>query len=336
MPLTTQQIAQLVGGRLLGPPDITIDSLQELSQAGPGQLTFIGDDKYAQAWKTSKASAALVSQKLTVEPRDQTALILVENADLAMAKLLEAFAPPPPATTPGIHPTARVDTAAQGHPTARLGPVGPVGPGAQIGQGVVLHAHVTVMDESVIGDHCVLWPGVVIRERCTLGARCILHANVSIGADGFGFRPDPSGKGLVKIPQIGTVEIADDVEIGAGSCIDRGKFAATVIGEGTKIDNLVQIGHNCRIGRCCIIVAQCAIGGSVTMGDGVMMGGQSAVADHVTIGAGSKFYGCSSIIGDVPPGSTWAGLPARHALSTLREIAALRKLPDVLKELKKR
>jgi UDP-3-O-[3-hydroxymyristoyl] glucosamine N-acyltransferase len=169
-----------------------------------------------------------------------------------------------------------------------------------------------------------------------MGDYCIIHPNVTIGSDGFGYRPSPDGLGLVKIPQIGTVEIGDGVEIGAGSCVDRGKFGATTIGDSTKIDNLVQIAHNCKIGRSCVMTGQCALAGSVTLGDGVIMGGRAGVRDHVTVGAGAKLGAGTVVLSDVAPGKTLLGFPAGDYRQTLRIWAAQKQLPDLIKQKKKK
>jgi UDP-3-O-[3-hydroxymyristoyl] glucosamine N-acyltransferase len=194
----------------------------------------------------------------------------------------------------------------------------------------VLHAGVRLSAGVTLGADCVVHSNTVIRHDCTLGQRVILHQNVSVGADGFGYRPAPDGRGLVKVPHIGSVRIEDDVEIGAGTCIDRGKFGATVIGTGTKIDNLVQIGHNCRIGRCCIIVSGCGLAGSVVLEDGVILGGQVGIADGVRVGAGVQVGAKSGLMKDIPPGEKWLGVPADQASATLRQWAAIRKLPGLL------
>ena len=212
-----------------------------------------------------------------------------------------------------------------------MGPGCFVGKNVRIGAGTILHPNVTVMDETVIGAQCVLWSGVQIRERCRIGNGCILQFGVSIGSDGFGYRPSADGRSLVKIPHIGNVVIGNGVEIGSNSCVDRGKFSATTIGDGTKIDNLVQIGHNSRIGRCCVVAACTGIAGSVTIGDGVMIGGCVAVRDHVTIGSGARIGGGSGVAGDVQAGHTVVGYPADDHREMLRQWSALRKLPDHLK-----
>ncbi len=182
---------------------------------------------------------------------------------------------------------------------------------------------------------CELFPGVAIRDRCELGTGCILHSNVVIGSDGFGYRPASGGKGILKIPQIGIVRLGDYVELGACTCIDRAKFGVTVIGDHTKIDNLCHIAHNCRIGRCCVIAAQAAIAGSVTIGDGVEMGGNVMIRDHVKVGNRVRLAGGAALVSDIPDGESWAGYPAHSAHAALRELAAMRKLPDIVRWFKK-
>lgn len=331
---TIALIASEIGGRLVGDGAVAINGLQFMAEAKPGQLTFIGQKKYANAWASSKASAAIVTDGIAVEPGPNRALVFVADADLAMAQLLELFEPSPPELAPGVHPSVNI------HPLAEIAASASVGPGCCIGArvkieaGVRLYPNVTVMDDCRIGQGTVIWPGTVVRERCELGAQCIIHPNVTIGADGFGYRPAPGGKGLVKIVHIGSVRIGNAVEIGAGTTIDRGKFGATEIGDMTKIDNLVQIAHNCRIGRCCVIAALCGISGSTTLGDGVMMGGQAGAADHVKIGNGVKLGGRTGVMSDIPDGSTMLGMPARDAQTTLRIWAAEGKLPDLMRKMK--
>ena len=335
MSWTVQQIAKLVDGELEGPADLSIAGMQTVTEAQGDQLTFIGDDKYARSWTTSRACVALVRRGLPLTPGDRRALIWVDDVDLAVARVLEAISPPIASTVTGIHPSAVIDTTAKVAESAAVGPHCYIGPRVNIGPDVVVHASVTLLDEVAVGRGSVLWPGVVVRERCRIGERCILHPNVTVGSDGFGYRPAPGGQGLVKIPQIGHVEIGHDVEIGSGTCIDRGKFAATVIGDGCKIDNLCQIAHNCRLGRFVVIAGLTGLAGSVTVGDGVMIGGGCVIRDHVTIGAGAQIYGASSVMNDVPAGATWGGYPAQDARIALREHAAMRKLPDLIKHLKK-
>ena len=332
--ITTEQINQAVNGTLDGSPTIMIEGIEQISEATTNQLTFIGDKKYIKLWDQSDASAAIVNDNLDVEPGQDRALIRVADADLALAGALRLFETSPPKCGPGIHSTAVIDsTAVFGEGTA-IGAGCYIGPGVIIGDNTKLYPNVTVLDKTSIGSNTIIWSGTVIRERCRIGNCCIIHPNVTIGADGFGYRPSPDGQGLVKIPQIGTVKIGDGVEIGAGSCIDRGKFSATTIGDGTKIDNLVQIGHNCRLGQFCVMAGQSGLAGSVTLGNGVVMGGGARVKDHITIGDGTKLGGNTGVMRDVAPGKTLLGLPADDHRQTLRLWSAQKQLPDIIKQMK--
>ena len=331
------KIAQHVGGELIGPAEAPITGISDFDEAAPGQLTLIGTQRYADRWADCPASAALINRGLECSPTDAKALIRVDDADLAFSKALALYAPPPVLTDPGIHPTAIVHPSAKLGPDIRVGPHALIGPGVTIGQNCVLHNRVTVMDHTQIGNHCTLWPGAVIRDRCTLGDRCTIHPNAVIGADGFGYRPEVTDRGprLVKTPQIGTVIIGDDVEIGAGACIDRAKCNATVIGDGCKIDNLVQIGHNCQLGKRVIISGCTGVGGSTTIGDGTVIGGCVAITDHALIGPGAQLAGGSQVAASLPAGGTYAGTPARPIREAIREAGALKRLPDLLKQLRR-
>ena len=328
-----QEIAEHVSGKLVGKKDTVITGLEQIEQAKSGQLTFIGSRKYAKLWEHSQASAALVNHNLELTPGKRS-LVQVASADLAMAQVLELFAPPPPTFSPGVHATAVVDPTAVLGKNVSIGPGCYLGPHVKIGEGSLLYANVTVMDESTIGSNTMVWPGAVVRERCHVGDDCIIYQNASIGADGFGYRLSPDKKTIVKIPQIGGVIIGSDVEVGANSCIDRGKFGPTKIGDGTKIDNLVQIGHGCSIGQSCRIVAAVAIGGSVTLGDFVTVAGEVAVSDHVTIGNHTTIGGGSIVISDVEPNQFVSGYPAAPHKTTLKQWACIRKLPDILNKIK--
>lgn len=323
---TIEQINEVVKGVQAGSTTHLITGAEEVKLAGKNHITFIGSKKYASLWNDSKASAALIDESLDMEPGENKALIKVKNADLAIGQLLELFAPEPPVFEMAIHPSAII------HATATIGVGSKIGAGCYIGadvkiqDDVIIYPNVTILDGCSIGKGTIIWSGTVIRERCQVGAYCIFHPNVAIGGDGFGYRPGADGKSIVKIPHIGTVIIGNAVEIGSGTCIDRGKFSATTIGDGTKIDNLVQIGHNCHIGRMCLIAGSCGIAGSVTIGDGVIMGGQAAVKDHITIGNGVKIGGKAGIINDIPDGETVLGFPAVNYKETLKQWAILRKL----------
>tara|TARA_R110002167_G_scaffold26182_8_gene90281 strand:+ start:3722 stop:4711 length:990 start_codon:yes stop_codon:yes gene_type:complete len=323
---TIQDINSLVDGTLEGTTLENISGLEQIAKAGNTDITFIGNSKYALLWDESDAAAAIITDTLVLAPGKDRALIKVKNADLAMAKLLEVFAPLGPHFDEDIHPKAVI------HSTAKIGEGTKIGAGCYVGKdvvlgkGVILYANVTVFDETTIGDHTTVWSGTVIRERTVIGSQCILHNNVSIGADGFGYRPSDDGHGLVKIPHIGNVVIGNGVEIGANSCVDRAKFSSTILGDGCKIDNLVQIGHNCVLGKCCIMAGSSGLAGSVTLGDGVMIGGSASIKDHTTIHSGAIVGAGSGVMNDVPAGKTVLGYPACDSREMLKQWVALRNL----------
>jgi UDP-3-O-[3-hydroxymyristoyl] glucosamine N-acyltransferase len=332
---TTQQICDKVGGQLVGSPELAIQGVNRLERAKAGQISFIRNNRFAEQWAQSQASAALIGPGVELEPGQGRSLIAVPNADLALAVVLDMFLISVPGPQAGVHARATVDPAAKIGQEVAIGAGSFIGPDVLIGDRCTIHPGVTILAQCQIGDDCEIFPGVVIRERCSLGHRVILQPNVVLGADGFNYRPSPETGLLVKIPHIGTVEIHDDVEIGAGTCVDRGKFAATVIGRGSKIDNLCQIAHNCELGQCCVLAGMVGLAGSVILGDGVMLGGGVMVKDQVTIGSGASILGHSSVMTDVPAGVCWGGMPAQDAKTAFREVAALRKLPGALKALKR-
>jgi UDP-3-O-[3-hydroxymyristoyl] glucosamine N-acyltransferase len=327
----------MVGGQLIGPSDLTINALAEIDLAKAGELTFIGTKQYAQKWADSGASAALVGKDIELEPGENKTLIKVDDADLAMAIVLEAYAPPIPVPPKGVHPSALIAQTATIGDNCRIGPNCVIKPGVRVGDGVTLHAGVTIYDDTTIGSGCEFWTNVVVRERCSIGDRTILHAGAVIGADGFGYRVDTSSgtPQVVKIPQIGTVIIGSDCEIGANTTIDRAKFDATVLGDHCKLDNLVQIGHNCRVGNMVLIAGCVGVAGSTTIGDGTLIGGKSMLKDHIHIGRGCQIAGGSAVINDMPDGEVWAGYPAGPTKTKFREEMALRKLPDMMKKVSK-
>ncbi len=324
--LTIQDINAIINGEIVGETTQQITGLEQIERANNTQATFIGSRKYAALWADSKAALAIVNDTLDLEPGDNRVLIKVKNADLAMAKLLEVFAPEPPHFETDIHPAAVIDASAKIGKGSRVGAGCYIGKDVVLGDHVTLYANVTILDETTIGDHTIVWPGAIIRERSVIGSHCIFHNNVSIGADGFGYRPSDDGRGLVKIPHIGNVVIGNAVEIGANSCVDRGKFSSTILGDGCKIDNLVQIGHNCILGRSCIMAGSSGLAGSVTLGDGVTIGGSASIKDHTTIHSGATVGAGSGVMGDVAAGKTVLGYPAVDSREMLKQWVALRKL----------
>ena len=332
-------LAALVGATIEAPAgfdtSLVIDSLETVERAGPRSLTFVGSGKYAKLLETSPAAAAVVSADVELaEPARNRAILRVKSADLAMIAILDRFALPEQLPAAGINPTACIHPSATIGAGARIGAFVSVGANAHVGARTSLFEGVRVYESARVGDDCVLHANVVIRERCTVGNRVILASGVAIGTDGFGYRPSADGRGISKIPHIGTVVIEDDVEIGANSCVDRGKFGATRIGMGTKIDNVCQIGHNVDIGRCVVISGLSGIAGSTRIGDGSRIGGGCGIADHLNIGRGVSLAARSGVMSDIPDGATWGGFPAQDIRMALREVALIRKLPEWHRQLK--
>lgn len=319
-------INDYLNGKLVGNENLQIDGPEELSKAKENQISFIGNKKYEKLWNGSGASAAVISEDSSLEPGENRAFIKVKNVEVAMIEILKLFAPPLPEMKFEIHPTAVVDETAVMGEGCKIGAGSYVGKHVKLGKNVIIYPNVTILDECSIGDETVVWSGSVVRERCHIGTNCILHPNATIGADGFGFTPHPEGMGLLKIPQIGNVVLGNHVEIGSGSCVDRGKFSSTVLGDGCKIDNLVQIGHNCRLGMFCIMAGNSGLAGSVTLGNGVVIGGSASIKDHTTIGDGAVIGAGSGVTGNVEAGTTMLGYPALPARETLKQWAALKQL----------
>lgn len=334
---TTGELASRFGATLVGPADLTIVRVDSLDAGDVRTLTFIRDQKFAEKWSTSRAAAAVVTRSVQVAGHDarSRALLLVDDADLALIRALELFDPPKPEPELGVHPSATVHSSADVSPLASVGPQCVIEAGATIAAGAVLLAGVYIGRDVVIGEGTWIHPGAVVEERCIVGRLCILHAGSIIGADGFGYRPRPDGAGLVKIPHLGDVRLGDEVEIGANSCVDRAKFGSTRIGDGTKIDNLVQVGHNCDIGRWCVICGQVGVSGSVRIGDGVQIGGAAGIKDNITIGARAEIAANSGVMNDVPPGEKWMGAPAGPAREQAENYAVLRKLAELAREVKR-
>lgn len=321
------EINNILDGEIVGNTTTKITAPEQLEAATSTEISFIGNKKYEKLWEQSKACVAVVNQDISIAPGENRAFIKVKNADLAMSQVLELFAEPGPLFDTDIHPTAVIhETAAIGVGT-RIGAGCYVGPNVKLAENITLYPNVTILDACTIGKNTVIWSGVVVRERCHIGSDCILHPNATIGADGFGFRPCAE-RGLVKIPQIGNVIIGNGVEIGANTCVDRGKFSSTVLGDGCKIDNLVQIGHNSKLGKFCIMAGNSGLAGSVTLGNGVIIGGSASIKDHTTIGDGAIVGAGSGVTGDIPAGKTMLGYPAVEARDALKQWAILKRLAN--------
>ncbi|MFN0011316.1 MAG: UDP-3-O-(3-hydroxymyristoyl)glucosamine N-acyltransferase [Phycisphaerales bacterium] len=325
---TSGQLAAMLKGELVGPADVVLSGFGPIEMAGPTDLTFIRNDRYAHQWGSSRAGAAVVSRSVKrPEVAAGRALIIVDDADLAMITLMNMLKPPRRAGPAGIHGTAIVDAGVRETvpASATIGPFCVVGAGCRLGEGVVLTERVSLGANVSIGAESVLRAGVVVYDGCEIGSACIVHANAVIGADGFGYRPATEGGAVVKVPHMSHVVLGDDVEIGANSCIDRGKFRPTTIASGTKIDNLVQIGHGVRIGKNTLICGCTGVAGSVTIGEGVMIGGHAGITDNITVGDHARIGAFTAVMGPVPAGETHFGVPSVPARQAFRQIAILRK-----------
>ena len=322
---TLQEINEILKGEIVGSTSTKITAPEQLEMASSTEISFIGNKKYEKFWATSKACVAVVNLDIAIEPGENRGFIKVKNADLAMSQVLEMYAPASPVFATQVHASATIDATAKIGVGTKIGASCYIGPNVIIGENSVIYPNVTILDESTVGNKTVIWSGTVIRERCHIGNDCIIHPNATIGADGFGFRPDPE-RGLIKIPQIGNVIIGNNVEIGANTCVDRGKFSSTVLGDGCKIDNLVQIGHNSRLGKFCIMAGNSGLAGSVTLGNGVIIGGSASIKDHTTIGDGAIVGAGSGVTGDIEAGKTMLGYPAVEAREALKQWAILKRL----------
>ncbi len=284
-----KDIADHVGASVSGLPDMDVVGVNTLEDAGASEISYVSEGRYLSKVEPSGAGAFLVSEALGDVATGDRPRLIVKDAGLAADKVLSLYAFEGAVPEAGVSPSAHVDESATVHPSASVGPGCVVARGSSVGAGSVLIANVYIGADASVGDDCRLHPGVVLYDRVTVADRVTLHANVSLGSDGFGYRFD--GAAHRKIPHVGTVAVESDVEIGASTTIDRGKFAETRIGAGTKIDNLVQIAHNVRVGKLCIICANVGIAGSAKLGDGVILAGGAGVRDHIKIGAGARVRG---------------------------------------------
>jgi UDP-3-O-[3-hydroxymyristoyl] glucosamine N-acyltransferase len=323
---TLIEINEKLQGEIVGSTNQTITSPEQMADATDTQITFIGHKKYEKFWADSKAAVAVVNEDISIIPGENRAFIKVKNADIAMAMLLELFLPEPPIFDDAIHPTAVVHNTAIIGNNCMIGAGCYIGKNVRLGENVVVYPNTTILDDTTIGNYTTIWSGTVIRERTMIGSHCILHPNVTIGADGFGYRPSPDGNGLIKVQHIGNVIIGNGVEIGANSCVDRGKFSATIVGDGCKIDNLVQIGHNSKMGKCCIMAGASGLAGSVTLGHGVVIGGGACISDHVSLGNGVKVGGGSGVMSNFTDGKKILGYPAIEARDMLKQWVVMRKI----------
>jgi UDP-3-O-[3-hydroxymyristoyl] glucosamine N-acyltransferase len=322
---TVQQLADLVAGTVEGDPSRRVEGVASVDRAGPTDLTFVMNKRYARRLREGAAGACLVTPDLDLDANG-TVCIRVENPELAFTRLLDVFHPER-RPDPGIHPTAIIGRGTRIGSGASVGPYVTIGDNSVIGGGSRIgpHTHIDV------GQDCRVGPGCTILHDTRVGDRVRLYTGVRLGVDGFGYTPGASG--LTRIPQVGRCLIDDDVEIGANSTVDRGALGDTVIGRGTKIDNLVHVAHNVTIGEDCVVVAQVGIAGSVEVGTGSQLGGQAGISGHLTIGRGARIGAQAGVIGDVPAGGVYSGYPARPHREALRASAGSLRLHEVLRRL---
>ncbi len=338
-PLALGEIASLVGGRLVsGDGATTVNRVSPLDHAGVGDLTFFENPRYLAAFKATTATACITAEKHAAAAPAGVAVIVAAQPYRAVALVMQRLFPSAtrlegPWGEKGVSPAAHVHPAARLEEGVTVEPGAVVGAGAEIGRGTVISANAVIGEGVRFGRDGFVGPAASV-THALVGNRVTIHAGARIGQDGFGFAMGAGGH--LKVPQIGRVVIQDDVEIGANTTIDRGSNRDTVIGEGTKIDNSVQIGHNVTVGRHCVLVAQTGVSGSTELGDYVALGGQAGLAGHIRIGAGAQISGGSSVKDDVPAGERWVGVPAKPIREWMREQTAVRKLAQPATETSQR
>ena len=333
---TPQALADLVQGRLVGERELLITGVASLVEAGPTDVSFLGNEKYRSQVVPSEAGVVLVPDDFEPSPPAGRAWILCDDPSGAFSRVVDLFAPPPLSFPPGRDPDATVRDGADIPDSVYVGPRAVIETGAVVGERSVIGAGVYVGHETRIGEDCLIHPNVTIRERCVLGDRVIIHSGTTIGSDGFGYLSGP--RGHEKIPQVGIVQIDDDVEVGAQVAVDRARFGRTWIKRGAKIDNLVQIAHNVVIGEDCFIIAQVGISGSVEVGKGAILAGQAGISGHISIGDGAIVMAQAGISKDVPPGARLFGSPAIDSREFARRQLGLKnvsKLRGAVKELQR-
>lgn len=329
MRVTVREVAQLVGGTVIGDEHQPLSGINSLTEAKPGDISFLANPKYDTYLSETKATAVLVA---SAQKAPNIIQVVVSNPDFAFARVVATYGPkavPPPV---GIHPTAIIGDRVRLGANLAIGAYVVIADNAAIGDNTIIYPHVYIGHETQIGTDCMIYPQVSVRERCLIGNRVIIHSGVVIGSDGFGYA---SVEGVHhKIPQVGIVVIEDDVEIGANTCLDRARFGRTRIGKGTKIDNLVQIAHNVETGHHCIIVAQVGVAGSTKLGNYVILSGQAGISGHLTIGDHAIVTGKAGVSKNIPPRVVVRGSPAQEIKACQSQEVAVRRLPQTQQTVK--
>jgi len=338
MPKTLAEVAEALGGKLDdGDGSATVSSVAGLREAGPEQLSFLSNSKYRKLLSQTRAAAVLVAEDWA-EPAENTRLIRVRDPDTAFARACEWFCPPPATYPPGIHPTAVISEQARIGEDVHIGPHVVIEEEAEVGDRCVLLAGVLIARGAHLGADSLLHAGAVLREHVIVGREAVLHNHVVIGSDGFGYTVNEDGS-RTKVPQVGTVRVGDRVEIGAHTCVDRARFGETRIGNGVKIDNLVQVAHNVVIEEDAVLVSQVGLSGSTVVKSRAILAGQVGVAGHLTIGEGAVVGAQGGVTKDVPPGTYVWGTPAtdfRKYSKTLSNVSRLSKLQERVAALEKK
>jgi UDP-3-O-[3-hydroxymyristoyl] glucosamine N-acyltransferase len=332
--LTLSELARLVDGDIVrGGPDLLIEGIAALDEAGGAELSFLGNEKYRAQFLSTRAGAVIVPRGVTEGP-ETSALIAANNPSFAFGIAVKHFvAATARVFTPGIHPRAIVDESAKLDPAkVRIHAGAVIMAGAEIGDGSEIGPNTVVGEHVKVGRDCLFYSNVSIRERCLIGDRVILQPGAVIGSDGYGYEVVEGRH--VKVDQVGIVEVQDDVEIGANTTIDRARFGRTVIGQGTKIDNLVQIAHNVQIGKHCLVISQVGIAGSARLCDYVVVAAQSGVGGHVKVGAKAILSARTGVTTDLDGGKTYGGIPARPYMEEQRARAHIRQLPKLNERVK--
>jgi len=329
--LTAEAVAHLVGGALRGGGTVRVVRVAALDRAAPNELSFFSNPRYASEFASSRAGVVLISPELAAH-EGPACRIIVDKPQEAMLLVLPALYPPPPRAT-GIHPSAVIGKGARLGKDVAIGAHSVIGENAVLADRVVIGPLCDVGRDVAIGEDSHLMSAVTLYPGTMLGARVRLHAGVRVGSDGFGYVPTKTG--VQKIPHVGRCILEDDVEVGANSTIDRGSIADTVIGAGSKLDNLVMIAHNVRLGKMCLIAAQSGIAGSTRLGDGCMIGGQVGVTGHLELGNNVKLGAGSGVMNDIPDGEMWSGAPARPQREWLKATSAFYKLADRMREIER-
>jgi UDP-3-O-[3-hydroxymyristoyl] glucosamine N-acyltransferase len=328
MKMTVNEIAQILKAQLVGEGGAEVTGVNQFESANAEQLTFASDAKLLEKISTCKAAAVITKNKV----ESPVPLLIVDNVEKTLIEAMKLFLPKIDKPAAGIHKSAVVEDGAVIDPTASIGPLTVISKGAKIGAGTVIAAGCKIGQDVIIGKDCKLDENVVVYYRCTIGNCCFISAGAVIGATGFGYYFIDGQHRL--IPHTGGVIIEDCVEIGANSCVDRAKFGNTIIGAGSKIDNLVQVAHNVVVGKCCILVSQVGIAGSCKLGNGVILGGQVGLKDHITIGDMTQVGAQAGVMTDIGPNERVAGSPAIDIKEKARQVLIEQKLPEMNKQLK--